>query len=217
MLHLHWSPPTPFFCWLPPATTPPRIQSRKKKHPPSHFLNDINLPLGSVAADVIGSAVEEDEPLMAAGMDSLSSVEFRNRLTAEAGAGIKFPYLGWETDDFVGGVERGMTRNWYIYKCFIIFDIYLCINIIYIYMLYTVYIYIYFIKLSRIGKMETQLRFLSFTGDFQLFLFFLATFPFLTRDAHLAGSKEYLDVRSSHSACHHWPCNLDNVGCCRVE
>ena len=86
-----------------------------------------------MAADVIGSAVEEDEPLMAAGMDSLSSVEFRNRLTAEAGAGIKFPYLGWETDDFVGGVERGMTRNWYIYKCFIIFDIYLYINIIYIY------------------------------------------------------------------------------------
>ena len=26
--------------------------------------------------------------------DSLSSVEFRNRLTAEAGAGIKFPQLG---------------------------------------------------------------------------------------------------------------------------
>jgi len=47
-----------------------------------------------VAADVIGSAVEEDEPLMAAGMDSLSSVEFRNRLSAEAGAGIKFPKLG---------------------------------------------------------------------------------------------------------------------------
>ena len=83
-----------------------------------------------------------------------------------------------------------MTRNWYIYKCFIIFDIYLYINIIYI--CYILYIYI--IKLSRIGKMETQLRFLSFTGDFQLFLFFLATFPFLTRDAHLSRSEEYLDV-----------------------
>ncbi|CAJ1416737.1 unnamed protein product [Effrenium voratum] len=47
--------------------------------------------ISSVAADVIGSSVEVDEPLMAAGMDSLSSVEFRNRLTAEAGAGIKFP------------------------------------------------------------------------------------------------------------------------------
>lgn len=47
-----------------------------------------------MAADVVGSVVDPDEPLMAAGMDSLSSVEFRNRLTAEAGAGIKFPWLG---------------------------------------------------------------------------------------------------------------------------
>ena len=72
-----------------------------------------------MASDVVGSAVDVDEPLMAAGMDprrpcdsarllrrsafcapfrmredSLSSVEFRNRLSAEAGAGIKFPHLG---------------------------------------------------------------------------------------------------------------------------
>ncbi|CAK9055131.1 unnamed protein product [Durusdinium trenchii] len=47
--------------------------------------------ISSVASDVVGSAVDVDEPLMAAGMDSLSSVEFRNRLSAEAGAGIKFP------------------------------------------------------------------------------------------------------------------------------
>ena len=62
--------------------------------------------------------VEEDEPLMAAGMDSLSSVEFRNRLSAEAGAGIKFPKLGWETEKSCWGEWKGvMTLNWYIYKC----------------------------------------------------------------------------------------------------
>ncbi|CAK0879996.1 unnamed protein product [Prorocentrum cordatum] len=46
--------------------------------------------ISSVAADVVGSEVALDEPLMAAGMDSLSSVEFRNRLSAECNF-MKFP------------------------------------------------------------------------------------------------------------------------------
>lgn len=110
-------PPLPNHCHL-----TIQIQSRiNNSPPPSHLLHDVHLPLGSVAADVIGSAVEEDEPLMAAGMDSLSSVEFRNRLSAEAGAGIKFPKLGWETKSSCWGEWKGaMTLNWYIYKCIII-------------------------------------------------------------------------------------------------
>ena len=43
-----------------------------------------------MAAEVVGNEVDPDEPLMAAGMDSLSSVEFRNRLTAECSF-AKFP------------------------------------------------------------------------------------------------------------------------------
>ena len=66
-----------------------------------------------MAEDVVGSVVDPDEPLMEAGMDSLSSVEFRNRLTAEAGAGIKFPCLGRLSEGFKKarrGVEEALKR-----------------------------------------------------------------------------------------------------------
>ncbi|CAJ1367639.1 unnamed protein product [Effrenium voratum] len=46
--------------------------------------------ISAVAASIVGHAIEADAPLMASGMDSLSSTEFRNRLVDE-GEGLKFP------------------------------------------------------------------------------------------------------------------------------
>eukprot|EP00443_Scrippsiella_acuminata_P059198 CAMPEP_0115481012 /NCGR_PEP_ID=MMETSP0271-20121206/57569_1 /TAXON_ID=71861 /ORGANISM="Scrippsiella trochoidea, Strain CCMP3099" /LENGTH=274 /DNA_ID=CAMNT_0002908715 /DNA_START=36 /DNA_END=856 /DNA_ORIENTATION=- len=46
--------------------------------------------LKRIAADTTGGAVEEDKPLMESGMDSLSAVEFRNRLSSEL-PGLQLP------------------------------------------------------------------------------------------------------------------------------
>ena len=75
-----------------------------------------------------------------------------------------------------------MTLNWYIYKCIIII---LETKDVYIYM---ICICIIMYRLYKLGRFRNS----------------------ILVDSHLARSKEYLDVRSSHAQGHHRPCNLDD-------